>query len=111
MYEYLVDVPMRPRTAGWRFCYKLTRLMVRLGSNKALFRALSLRESRTALCSAALNGNSVAVKMLVREGGANVQLRNARGLKTLDQARLVAGKQYYHPLVWDFRCERETEYQ
>jgi ankyrin repeat protein len=95
----LIDVPMRPRTAGWRFRFKLTRLLVRLGSKKALFRAISLWEGQTALCSAALNGNAVAMKMLVREGGANTQLRNARGLSALDQARLVAGKHYYHPLL------------
>ena len=95
----LVDVPMRPRTPGWRFRFKLTRLLVRLGSKKALFRAISLWEGQTALGSAALNGNAVAMKMLVREGGANTQLRNARGLKALDQARLVVGNQYFHPLL------------
>jgi len=95
----LVDVPMRPQTLGWRFRFKLTRLLVRLGSKNALFRAISLWEGQTALCSAALNGNAVAMKMLVREAGANTQLRNARGLSALDQGRLVAGKQYYHPLL------------
>ena len=95
----LVNVPMRPQTLGWRFRYKLTRLLVKLGSKKALFRAISLWEGQTALCSAALNGNAVAMKMLVCEGGADTELRNARGLSAMDQGRLVAGSQYYHPLL------------
>jgi ankyrin repeat protein len=95
----LVDVPMRPYTLGWRFRFKLTRLLVRLGSKKALFRVISLWEGQTPLCSATLNGNAVAMKMLVCEGGADTELRNARGLSALDQGRLVAGSEYYHPLL------------
>ena len=95
----LVDVPMRPQTLGWRFRFKLTRMLVRMGSKKALFRAISLWEGQTALCSAALNGNAIAMKMLVCEAGANTQLRNARGLSALDQGRLVAGNQYYNALL------------
>ena len=39
------------------------------------------------------------MKMLVCEGGADTEPRNARGLSALDQGRLVAGSQYYHPLL------------
>jgi hypothetical protein len=95
----LVNVPMRPQTLGWRFRFKLIRLLVKLGSKKALFQAISLWEGQTALCSAALNGNAVAMKMLVCEGGADTQLRNARGLSALDQGRIAAGNEYYHALL------------
>jgi hypothetical protein len=74
-------------------------MLVGMGNKKALFRAISLWEGQTALCSAALNGNAVAMKMLVCEAGANTQLRNARGLSALDQGRLVAGNQYYNALL------------
>ena len=95
----LVNVPMRPRTATWRFRYKLTRLLVRLGNKKGVIRATSQWDGQTALCSAALNGNWVAMKMLVCEGGADTQARNARGLSALDQGRLAAGNGFYHPLL------------
>ena len=39
------------------------------------------------------------MNVFVRDAGANTQLRNARGLTALDQARLVNGSQYFHPLL------------
>ena len=95
----LVDEPMRPTKKKWWFRFKLTRLLTWLGSKRALIRTISLWEGQTALCSAALNGNAVAMNVLVRDAGANTQLRNARGLTALDQARLVNGSQYFHPLL------------
>ena len=38
----------------------------------------------TAVMAAAVNGNAAVVKVLVEEGGADTQLRNARGHTALD---------------------------
>ena len=44
----------------------------------------------TALMYAARNGNAAVIKVLVEEGGADTQLRNARGHTALDM--LVGGE-------------------
>lgn len=66
----LVNAPMRPQTFKWRLIYKLTRLLVRLGSKKSFLNAVSEWSMRTPLMSAAGNGNTAVLKVLAEEGGA-----------------------------------------
>ena len=85
-------------TSKWRSRFKLTRLLVRLGSKKALFKALSAWEGQTPLGSAARNNNTAVANALIREG-ADPRLRNSQGHTALDQARIVNGAGYYNPLL------------
>ena len=80
----LVNTPMRGRSLRWRVTYMAARLLVKLGSTKALLRNVNEWSKLTPLISAARNGNAVVMKVLVEEGGADTQLRNARGRTALD---------------------------
>ena len=62
----------------------VARLLVRLGSKKAILRNVCDWPMMTPLMTAARNGNSAVVKVLIEEGGAYITLRNARGLTALD---------------------------
>ena len=85
----LVNAPHRGHTLKWKATYMIARLLVKLGTQKALLVEISERSDITALMFAARSGNAVAVKVLVEEGGADTQLRNSRGHTALD--RLVGG--------------------
>ena len=85
-------------TSKWRSRFKLTRLLVRLGSKRALFKALSSWEGQTPLGSAARNNNAAVANALAREG-ADPRLCNAQGHTPLEQARIVQGPGYYNPLL------------
>ena len=80
----LVNTPMHGRSLRWRVTYMAARLLVKLGSTKALLRNVNEWSKLTPLISAARNGNAVVMKVLVEEGGADTQLRNARGRTALD---------------------------
>ena len=74
----------------WKAILLVARLFVKMGTQKALLVEISKWSNRTALISAALSGNAAVMKVLVEEGGADTQLRNARGHTALDL--LVGGK-------------------
>jgi ankyrin repeat protein len=95
----LIDVPMRPLTRKWWLLFKASRLMVRLGTKKKVLRWLAGWEGLTPLGSAARSGNSAAIEVLARDGGADPRLRNAQGLTPLELARRIEGTQYYNPLL------------
>ena len=97
--RYLLELPgvrAMINTQQWARTLKLkatllaARLLVKMGSQKALLIELSEWPKRTALMSAALSGNAAVMKVLVEEGGADTQLRNARGHTALDL--LVGGE-------------------
>jgi hypothetical protein len=80
----LVNTPMRARTLKWKATYLATRLLVKLGAKKAILLEVSEWSKNTALIGAARNGNAAVMKVLVEEGSADTQLRNARGHSALD---------------------------
>ena len=64
---------------------------MKLGAKKAILLEVSEWSKNTALIGgAARNGNAAVMKVLVEEGGADTQLRNARGHSALDL--LVGGE-------------------
>ena len=80
----LINTPVRGRTLKWKAILLVARLFVKMGTQKALLVEISKWSNRTALISAALSGNAAVMKVLVEEGGADTQLRNARGHTALD---------------------------
>ena len=86
----LINTPMHGRTLKWRVTYVAARLMVKLGAKKAILLEVSEWPKNTTLIGAARNGNAAVIKVLVEEGGADTQLRNARGHTALDM--LVGGE-------------------
>ena len=86
----LINTPMRARTLKWKATYLATRLLVKLGAKKAILLEVSEWSKNTALIGAARNGNAAVMKVLVEEGSADTQLRNARGHSALDL--LVGGE-------------------
>ena len=80
----LINTPMRARTLKWKARLLVVRLLVKLGSTKVLLLNVNEWSKLTPLTTAARNGNASVVKMLVEEGGADTQLRNARGHTALD---------------------------
>jgi hypothetical protein len=80
----LVNARMRGKSFKWRVQFMVARLLVRLGSKKAILRNVCDWPMMTPLMTAARNGNSAVVKVLIEEGGADITLRNARGLTALD---------------------------
>ena len=80
----LINTPMRARTLKWKATYLATRLLVKLGAKKAILLEVSEWSKNTALIGAARNGNAAVMKVLVEEGSADTQLRNARGHSALD---------------------------
>ena len=95
----LVNEPMRAMTRKWAIQFKLLRLAAWLGSEKKLVQAISNWPGQRALASAARSGNAAALAMLVKEGGADPRLKNARGRTALNQARALFGEQYYNALL------------
>ena len=85
----LVDKPQRGQTLKWKATYLAARLAVKLGNKKTMLRNVNEWSKLTPLITAARNGNAVVMKVLVEEGGADTQLRNARGHTALDM--LVGG--------------------
>ena len=86
----LVNTPMHGRSLRWRVTYLAARLLVKLGAKKAILLEVSECSKNTALISAARNGNAAVIKVLVKEGGADIRRRNARGHTALDG--LVGGE-------------------
>ena len=80
----LVNTPMHGRSLRWRVTYLAARLLVKLGAKKAILLEVSECSKNTALISAARNGNAAVIKVLVKEGGADIRRRNARGHTALD---------------------------
>ena len=85
-----INTPMLGQTKMWKLRYRVARLLVRLGSKKAIMKNVSEWPMNTALSSAARNGNTAAIAVLVKEGLADATARNARGHTALDQ--LVGGE-------------------
>ena len=79
-----VNTPMHGRTLKWKITYLAVRLIVKLGSKKALLLNVNEWSKLTPLITAARNGNAAVMKVLVEEGGADTQLRNARRRTALD---------------------------
>ena len=86
----LVNARMRGKSFKWKVQFMVARLLVRLGSKKAILKNVCDWPMMTPLMTAARNGNTVVIKVLVEEGGADITLRNARGLTALDL--LVGGE-------------------
>ena len=86
----LINTPVRGRTLKWKAILLAARLFVKMGTQKALLVEISEWPKMTALMYAARNGNAAVIKVLVEEGGADTQLRNARGHTALDM--LVGGE-------------------
>ena len=80
----LINTPMRGRTLKWKAIFLAARLFVKMGTKKVLLVEISKWPKMTAVMAAAVNGNAAVVKVLVEEGGADTQLRNARGHTALD---------------------------
>ena len=80
----LVNARLRGRTLKWKAILLAARLFVKMGSKKALLVEMSEWSKLTPLITAARNGNTAVMKVLVEEGGADTQLRNARGHTALD---------------------------
>ena len=80
----LVNTPMHGRSLRWRVTYLAARLLVKLGAKKAILLEVSECSKNTALISAARNGNAAVIKVLVKEGGADIRRRIARGHTALD---------------------------
>ena len=95
----LVNVPIRAGTRKWAIQYKFLRLAAWLGSKKKLVQAMSNWPGQRALASAARSGNAAVLAILVKEGGADPRLKNARGRTALNQARELFGGQYYNALM------------
>ena len=99
----LINTPMMARTLKWKATFLAARLLVKLGAKKAILLEVSDWPKNTALIGAARNGNAAAMKVLVEEGGANTQLRNARGhsalnllvggAKALEETRVLLGSE------------------
>ena len=96
----LVNEPIRAKTSKWVIQYNLLRLFAWLGSKKKLVQAISNWPGNRALAGAARSGNAGVLAVLVREGGADPRLKNARGRTALDQARKLFGEQYYNALLY-----------
>ena len=86
----LINTQQRSRTMGWKVKLLAVRLLVKLGSKKAMLLNVNEWSKLTALITAARNGNTAVMHVLVDEGGADTQLRNARGNTALDM--LVGGE-------------------
>ena len=86
----LINTPMRARTLKWKATFLAARLLVKLGSTKAVLLNVSEWSKLTPLAVAARNGNAVVMKVLVEKGGADIRPRNARGHTALDM--LVGGE-------------------
>ena len=84
----LVDQPQRCQTFKWKAKLLAVRLAVKLGSKKTVLLNVYEWSKLTPLITAARNGNAAVMKVLVEEGGADIQPRNARGHTALD---LLAG--------------------
>ena len=95
----LVNEPIRAKTNKWVIQYKFLRLAAWFGSKKKLVQAISNWPGSRALTGAASSGNAGVLAVLVREGGADPRLKNARGRTALDQARKLFGEQYYNALL------------
>ena len=95
----LVDEPIRAMTRKWAIQYKFFRLAAWLGNKKKLVQAISNWPRQRALTAAAKSGNAAVLRILVKEGGADPRLKNARGRTALDQARELFGEQYYNALL------------
>ena len=77
-------------TLKWKVAYLAARLFVKMGAKQALLMEISEWSKLTPLMFAARSGNAAVMKVLVEEGGADTQLRNARGHSALDL--LVGGE-------------------
>lgn len=86
----LVDKPLVARSLKWKARFLAARLLVKLGTKKAMLVNVSEWSMLTPLITAARNGNVEVMKVLVEEGGADLRPRNARGHTALDL--LVGGK-------------------
>ena len=80
----MINTQQRACTLKWKAKLLFVRLAVKLGSKKALLLNVNEWSKLTPLITAARNGNAAAMKVLVGEGGADTQLRNARGHTALD---------------------------
>ena len=86
----LVNTQQRACTLKWKAKLLAVRIIVKLGSTKAVLLNVNEWSKLTPLITAARNGNAAVIKVLVEEGGADIQLRNARGHSALDL--LVGGE-------------------
>jgi ankyrin repeat protein len=86
----LINTPMRARTLRWKAKLLVVRLLVKLGSTKAVVLSVNEWSKRTPLITAARSGNAAVMRVLVKEGGADTQLQNSRGHTALDL--LVGGE-------------------
>jgi ankyrin repeat protein len=86
----LVNMQQRACTLKWKAKLLAVRIIVKLGSTKAVLLNVNEWSKLTPLITAARNGNAAVMKVLVEEGGADTQLRNARGHSALDL--LVGGE-------------------
>ena len=80
----LVNKSMRGRILKWKVMLLAARLLVKMGTKKAVMVQFSEWLNATPLMHAALSGNAAVMRVLVEEGGADTQLRNARGHTALD---------------------------
>ena len=86
----LINTPMLGRKLAWKLKFLAARLLVKLGSKKAILNNVSEWPLQTPLITAARNGNAAVIKVLVEEGGADTESRNARGRAAIDV--LVGGE-------------------
>ena len=80
----LVNMRQQGRTVAWKVKYLAARMLVKLGTKKAIIKNASEWPRATPLIFAARNGNAAVIKVLVDEGLADVSLRNARGRTAID---------------------------
>jgi len=86
----MINTQQRARTLKWKVKLLAVRLLVKLGSKKALLLNVNEWSKLTPLAVAARNGSAVVTKVLVEKGGADIRPRNARGHSALDM--LVGGE-------------------
>ena len=76
----LVNTPMKAQNATWKIRYAMSRLKMKLGGKAAMLRTVSEWSMITPVALAARNGNAVVAKVLVEDGGADMEVRNAQGI-------------------------------
>ena len=95
----LINVPMRASSSKFRILYRVSRLYARFGGKTAMLRTMAAWDGQTALGSACRNSNAAVMEVLLKDGRARTSMKNAQGHTALDQARIVSGADYFHPLL------------